>query len=145
MNDDYTFFIVPKYDGEEGTASEDIELEVKNNWVVAPSITCEQTGSNTIDVKWTAADGVETYHIIVYTGDNDSLLRFVDLDYSEYASYDIPVESTDMVFTFTYNEEVDPENGEKVKFEIYGIRHAENGEEQKTSTTKKATKLDPMD
>ena len=145
MNDDYAFFIIPKYDGEEGEASEDINIEVKNSWVVAPSITCEQTGSNTIDVKWTAAEGVESYHIVVYTGDNDSLLRFVDLDYREYAKYDVPVESTDMVFTFTYTENVDPENGEKVKFEIYGIRHTEDGKEQKTSTTKKATKLEAID
>lgn len=135
MNGDYYISVMPRLNGETGNAAEDKEVKLQNDWVVAPELSCEQIADNQIKLSWTSADKVETYHIIVSKGDNDSLLRFVSLDYSKYAEYDLAATPGAMEFIFTYNGEIDVEYGEKFKFEILGVRHTANGEEQKTASS----------
>ena len=64
-----------------------------------------------------------------------SLLRFVNLDYKKYSEFDVQAKPGDMEYTFTYKDNIDPETGVKLKFEIYGIRHTATGSEQKSATT----------
>lgn len=135
LNGSYSYVIIPRFAGESGEESEQITVEVRNDWVVAPVITCVQSGSNQVALTWTAAEGVESYHITVFTGDNNSVLRFVNLDFTQYAEYDVQVTGSEVQFVFTYDEEIDPELGEKVKFAVYGIRRTAGGAEQKTATT----------
>lgn len=144
LNGSHAYVVVPRYAGEDGEESEAATIEVRNDWVVAPVITCEQSGKNAVTLTWTAAEGVISYHIIVYTGDNESLLRYVNLDYTKYAEYDVAADSTEMTFTFVYGEEIDPEMGEKVKCDVYGVRYTADGKEQKTSTTTIAITIMPM-
>ena len=66
------------------------------------------------------------------------LLRFIDLDYSRYTEFDVPAVPGDMEYMFTCDKEIDPESGLKIKFEIFGIRHAANGSEQKSAVSSKA-------
>ena len=134
MNGDYSIAIVPRLNGDRGSASADANVKIQNDWVVAPKLVCQQEGG-TVKLNWTAAEGVETYHITVYKGDNASLLRCVNLDFQEYAQYDVTADAGDMSFTFEYNGTIDQENGERLKFDIYGIRHAANGDEQRTTVT----------
>ena len=135
MNGKHSFTIVPVLDTERGTASDEATIEIKNDWVVAPLLTCEQVGIDSVKLTWTAETGVESYHLTVHTGDSNSILRFVNLDFSKYAEYDIASTGGAMEFIFTYPDEIDPDNGQKIKFEVYGVRYTATGEEQKTSTT----------
>ena len=137
-NDTYSFSVVPAFEDEQGFASEDINVEIQNNWVIAPILACEACGNNSVHLSWPTAEGIESYHITVYCGNSDSLLRFVNLDYSEYDAFDLPVTGNEMEYTFIYEDSIDPEIGMKLKFEIFGIRHTENGEEQKTASTAKS-------
>ena len=136
LNGDYYIAVVPRYNGEAGFASEEASVSVSNEWVVAPVLTCEQTNKKAVTLTWTAAPGVETYHITVYKGDNESLLRFVNLDYAVYEEYDIPAENTEMEYVFKYDGEISEEVGERFRFEIYGVHHTSTGEEQKTALTR---------
>ena len=135
VNGGYCFNIVPTYDGEKGTYSADANIEVKNEWVVAPSLACEQTGAKQVKLSWKAPANIEQYHITVYTGDNNNLLRFVDLDYSKYTEFDLEASEGDMEYIYEYDKDVDPVNGLIMKFEIYGLRHTESGAEQKSATS----------
>ena len=81
------------------------------------------------------AQAVESYHVVVSVG-SGSILRFIDMDYNKYSEFDVPAKNGDMEYSFTYKEEIDPNTGIKLKFEIYGIRHAADGTEQKSATTK---------
>ena len=63
------------------------------------------------------------------------MLRFVNMDYKKYSEFDVKAKPGNMEYTFTYKDAIDPETGVKLKFEIYGIRHAANGAEQKSATT----------
>ena len=135
VNGGYCFNIVSTYGGEKGTYSADANVEVKNDWVIAPSLTCVQTEDKQVKLTWKAPANIEQYHIVVYTGDNNSLLRFVDLDYSKYTEFDLATSEGDMEYIYEYDKDVDPVNGLKMKFEIYGIRHTESGAEQKSATS----------
>lgn len=145
MNGVYSYVIVPRYSGEVGDESEEITIDVKNDWVVAPMISCSQTGENEVELTWNAAEGVVSYHVTVYKGDNASLLRYVNLDYTKYAEYDIPVDAETMDFVFAYEGEVDSVDGERLKFEVYGVRIAANGDEQRTAMTTKAFVIRTLD
>lgn len=136
-NGGYCINIVPALNGEKGSYSTDANIEIKNEWVVAPELSCEQISGNQIKLTWRAPANIETYHITVFTGDNASLLRFVDLDYSKYTEFDAPAVEGDMEYIFTYDKDIDPENGVKMKFEIVGVRHAANGSEQKSAVSSK--------
>lgn len=136
MNGKYCYTVVPRLNNEIGAASEEVNIEITNDWVVAPILSCEQVGDTSIKLTWTAAANVDTYHITIYTGDSKSILRFVNLDFSKFSEHDLPATSGEMEFVFSYPNEIDPENGQKVKFEVYGIRYAANGDEQTTATTK---------
>ena len=141
MNGDYAITVVPKLGKEQGSASEDADISIQNDWVVAPVLECVAEDEKGVHLSWTAVEGVENYHIIVYKGDSESLLRFVDLDYSKYAEYDVPAIAGEMEYLFEYDDAINPETGVKFKFELYGIRHAENGEEQKTATSSSSLTL----
>ena len=108
---------------------------------MAPELTCEQVGSNQVKLKWKAPGNIGRYHIVVSRGDNNSVLRFVDLDYSKYTELDLDATEGVMEYTFNYDEPIDPENGVKLKFEIYGIRKTESGKEQNSATSSKAIVL----
>ena len=135
MNGDYSIAIVPVLGKETGNTSAYADVTIQNDWVVAPVLECEAKGEKNVCLLWQAAEGVESYHITVYKGDSESLLRFVDLDYTKYAEYDITSNGGEMEYQFNYDDEISPETGMKFKFELYGVRHAENGDEQKTATS----------
>ena len=140
VNGKYTFAVVPVLDNEEGLASDPITIEVKADWVTAPALECNITEKNHITLKWDTADKVENYHIIVSAG-SGSLLRFVNLDYKKIAEFDVPSENTTMEYDYEYPDEIDLETGVKLKFEIFGIRHAADGTEQHSSTSKQEITL----
>ena len=140
LNGKYTYAVVPFYSGERGLTSEEASVEVQNNWVVAPALECELGENKQVILKWSSPEGIESYHVTVYAG-SGSLLRFVNLDYNKYSEFDVQAKSGDMEYIFTYQDSIDPENGVRLKFEIYGVRHTANGEEQKSATTTQAIVL----
>lgn len=140
-NGGYCINIVPIYNNEKGTYSADANVDVKNEWVVAPELKCEQLDGKRIRLTWKALANIEKYHITVYTGDNNSILRFVDLDYSKYAEYDLDATEGDMEFVYEYDKDIDPENGIKMKFEIYALRYAGNGSEQRSAVSSQSLVL----
>lgn len=137
MNGSYSISVAPIYANEKGNNSSDVTINVQNDWVIAPILTCEELDANRVCLSWLSVEGVETYHITVYKGDNDSLLRFVDLDFSKYSEFDLQAATGTMEYVYSYDKEINPETGEKIKFEIYGIRHALDGSEQKTAISSK--------
>lgn len=142
MNGNYTIAVMPQYEGEKGNTSNEVSLEVKNDWVIAPTLSCEQINKNQVKLAWTASANMEIYRITVYAGSSDSLLRFVDLDYTKYTEFDIPANSGDMEYIFSYDREYNAEDGQKLKFEIYGIRHTANGAEQKSGTSSQSITIE---
>ena len=140
-NGGYCINIVPVLNGEKGSYSADANVEIKNEWVIAPSLSCEQIGDNQIKLTWKAPANIERYHITVLRGDNNSLLRFVDLDFSKYSEFDVDAVEGDMEYTYTYDDQVDSENGTKLKFEIYGVRRTTSGGEQNSAVSGKTVIL----
>lgn len=140
MNGKYNYVVVPTLLGEDGYASTPSTIEVKNSWVAAPSFTCDVGEKNQIVLNWNASEGIERYHITVSVGDG-SILRFVNLDFKEYAEFDVEATPGDMTYKYTYDQNSDSEGDTKLKFEIYGIRHAANGDEQKSATTSQTITL----
>lgn len=136
-NGSYCINIIPILKDEKGTCSADANIDIKNEWVTAPELNCEQISSNQVKLTWKAPANIESYHIIISTGDNSSLLRFVNLDYSKYTELDVDAAAGEMEYIFTYDEDIDTENGVKMKFEVYGVRHTSSGEEQKSATSAK--------
>ena len=136
-NGGYCINIVPVYNNEKGSYSADANIDLKNEWVIAPELQCEQIDGNQVKLSWKAPANIESYHITVLTGDNASLLRFVDLDYSKLTEFDVPAVEGDMEYSFTYDKEIDTENGTRIKFEIFGIRHTAAGAEQKSAVSSK--------
>lgn len=51
--------------------------------------------------------------------------------------YHIEAVEGEMEYIYTYDKDIDPENGLKMKFEIYGLRHTASGGEQKSATSSK--------
>lgn len=135
MNGGYAIAVFPQFNGEKGNLSSEVSVEIKNDWVAAPVLTCVQTSKNEVKLTWDGATGVEEYHIIVYAGDSGSLLRFVDMDYSKYTEFVLSANNGKMEQLFTYDKEYNSEAGLKLKFEIYGLRHTANGSEQKSATS----------
>ena len=117
-NGSYCINIVPVLGNEKGSYSGDANVEVKNDWVVAPELTCEQLEGNQIKLTWTAAENIEQYHITVFAGDSDSLLRFVDMDYKKIHEDNINAEAGTMEYLYTYDSD-----SVRLKFEVYGIHH----------------------
>ncbi len=140
MNGKYTYVVVPTYSGEKGFASDDTEVEVRNDWVVAPSLECSPGDDRQVILKWPSQEGIKKYHIIVSAG-SGSLLRFVNMDYKKYKEFDVEAATGEIEYPFTYEEDIDPENGVKLQFEICGIRYAEDGSEQKSAATKQTIVL----
>ncbi len=134
LNGKYTYYVVPLFSNEQGLASENVSVEVQNNWVVAPSLECVLEKNNQVILRWTSPQGIESYHIVVSVG-SGSLLRFVNLDYKQYTEFDVQASPGDMEYTFTYEGSIEQESGIKLKFELYGIRYTADGTEQKTATT----------
>ena len=135
MNGGYTFTVVPGHDNETGSASAEASVDVKNEWVAAPTLTCEQGEPGQVKLTWIAPAGVESYHITVYAGNSDSLLRFVDMDYKQFGEIDVTAAEGAMEYIYTYTGEYNAEVGQKLKFEIYGIRHAADGAEQRSASS----------
>ena len=145
MNGDYVFAVVPRLEKENGFASDEAAIRVQNEWVAAPVLSCEQSAECSVRLSWQAAEGVSSYHITAYRGDSDSLLRFVNLDFSKHAEMDVPASAGEMEATFIFDGEIDQEMGVKLKFEIYGIRHAQDGTEQQTALSSQMMTLLPED
>ena len=140
-NGKYTLAVVPELSGKTGNLSSTVTIEVKNNWYAAPSLTCKQFGRNQVKLTWTKADNIDYYCCKVYVASNNALLRFVDLDYKPYSEFTIPADNSDIEHLFTYESERIPEAGIKLKFEIYGIHVAADGQEQKTAVTNQSITL----
>lgn len=135
LNGNYCFLITPVYQNEEGAVSNEANVDVKNEWVAAPTLNCEQMASNQVKLAWTAPASVQKYHITVHVGNNESLLRFVDLDYSKYADFDVEAVPGSMEYTYIHDKDFDLSTGLKIKFEIYGTRKSADGVEQKSATS----------
>ncbi len=136
-NGGYCINIVPVLNGEKGSYSADANIDIKNEWVIAPSLNCEQIADNQVRLTWKAPENIERYHITVLRGDNNSLLRFIDLDYSKYTEFDVSAVQGDMEYIYIYDDSIDSVNGTKLKFEIYGIRRTTTGGEQRSATSSK--------
>lgn len=134
LNGKHSFAVRPVLSNKYGIASDTATIDVKNNWVTAPSLTCSFGTGNSVKLKWDAADGVESYHFIVYRG-SGSVLRFVNLDFNKYKEFDVKATSPKMEYTFNYENDAVTDSGVKLKFEVYGIRHAENGSVQQSATS----------
>lgn len=135
MNGNFEFTIVPVLLNETGVASEEGKVNIQNEWVAAPMLSCKEESSGSVKLSWDVHAGVAEYHVIVYKGDSESLLRFVNLDFSQYSEVSLQAEGSQMEYTFAYEGDIDSEVGERFKFEVYGLRHAANGEEQKSSVS----------
>ena len=134
MNGKYNFSVVPLFGDEVGFASESVSAEVNNEWVTAPDLECEVGKNNQIILTWTSPKEIESYHITVSVA-SGSLLRFVNMDYEKHTEFDVQAKSGNMKYTYVYDGEVNPESEVKLKFEIYGIRHAADGTEQKSASS----------
>ena len=137
MNGTIDFAVVPVYKEEKGEASETAAVELSNSWVAAPSLTCEALSGNRVRLTWESAAGVESYHIVVYAG-SGSVLRFVNLDYKKYGEFDVTAKPGKMEYIYEFGSEAATDNGVKLRFEIYGLRHAANGEEQRSAVSKQS-------
>ena len=140
MNGEYSFVVTPIYAKEQGFSSNEASVKIQNNWVVAPTVECIPKNNHQILLKWTSPEGVESYHVTVSVG-SGSLLRFVNLDYKNLEEFDVKATPGTIEYTYTYDQEIDSESGVKLKFEVYGIRHATRGGEQKSATTTQVVTL----
>ena len=140
-NGNYCFAVVPTYGRVEGAKSANVDVEVKNEWVVAPSLACETVLPNIVMLSWQAPANIESYHITVYKGDSGSLLRFIDMDFDKYTEFDVDSVEGAMEYTYIYDEDIDPDDGIKLKFEIFGIRHDLSGKEQVSSSSSQIVNL----
>ena len=138
INGEYYFTVTPILAGEHGTSSSEVSIKLENEWIAAPILSCEQMVDGQIKLSWTTAEAVDSYHITVYTGDSTSLLRFVNLDYNKYTEFDVVPSGENMEYLFEYNKSEEDASNIRLKFEIYGIHYAANGEKQ-NSTTSNAT------
>lgn len=134
-NGNYSLSVVPKNQNESGPNSDEINIEVKNDWVTAPKLECEQIGNNQVKLNWTAPENIESYHITVYTGDSGSLLRFVDGDYKKVSENDVDAVAGPMEFIYTFEGSADNDAAIRLKFELYGIHHTQSGDEQKSAVS----------
>jgi len=141
MNGEHSFVVVPVYAREEGLASGEASVDVKNDWVAAPVLTCELLENDRIRLTWSAAEGVESYHIIVYAG-SGSLLRYVNLDYKKYTEIDVSAGEGEMEHIFHYDNSLAADSGIKLKFEIYGLRHAADGSEQRSAASTQTIRVE---
>ena len=135
LNGKQYFAVVPLCGNERGNASAEAVIDVQNEWMVAPVLECEAQENNQVKLRWSGAEGVETYRITVCAGNNDSLLRFVDLDFTQYTQVEVTASVGPMEYLFSYADNVNPETGVKLKFEICGVRHAQSGEEQTSAAS----------
>ncbi len=141
MNGKYTYAVIPVFSAEEGSASDPVTAEVKNNWVIAPSVKCKQGEGDQVILKWNSLEGIESYHVTVSVG-SGSLLRFVKLDYRKYEEFDIPAVPGDMEYTYEIDRSAGTESGISLKFEIFGTRHTADGSEQKSAATTTAFSME---
>jgi len=139
-NGKYTFAVIPVLGKEEGYSSESQTIKVENNWMIAPSLEYRDKGNKQILLKWDAPQGVDNYHITVLAG-SGSLLKIVNLDFKKYKEFDVPAKPGKMEYTFTYDQDIDPDDGVKLMFEIYASRKTEKGAEQKSATSKQMVLL----
>lgn len=135
VNGKYTFAVIPVLGKETGNVSEAVTIDVSADWVTAPELNCSVTGSNEVTLSWISSPRVESYHITVSVG-SGSLLRYVNLDFKKYLETEVPVGGETMEYIFRYPETVDSEDGVKIRFEVYGIRHTADNTEQTSSTSK---------
>ncbi len=140
MNGKVAFAVVPVMLMEKGEISDEVSVEVSNSWVVAPELSCEVLLDKKVRLAWTAAFGVENYHITAYAG-SGSLLRLVNLDYKMYQELDVPVTDEKMEYIFEYGDELVMDNGVRLRFEIYAVRHSAKGTEQRSSVTKQTIQI----
>lgn len=134
MNGKHTFAVIPILKNETGLSSDNQTIEVVNNWVIAPTLECTLKENKQVLLKWEAPQGVDNYHITVFAG-SGSLLRFVNMDFKKYKEFDVPAKAGKMEYTFTYDQNIESEEGVKLKLEIYATRKTEKGEDQKSATS----------
>lgn len=135
MNGKANFVVVPLHIEELGDASDEVSVEVANSWVAAPELSCEVLADKRVRLSWVALSGVESYHVVVYAG-SGSALRFVNLDYKEYKTFDIPAKVGKMDYIFEYGDDIVTDNGVRLRFEIYAVRHTRLGNEQRSAVSK---------
>jgi len=141
LNAGYNFCVVPVYGGEKGSSSDEVHVEVRNDWILAPALECEQTGATQVKLTWMAPASIEKYHIVVYTGSGSAVLRLVNLGFSKYTEFDVDAVEGRMEYIFEYDQKTGPAGGAKLKFEIWGLRHTDAGEEQKSAVSSRIVVL----
>ena len=136
MNGNYSLQVVPVLGAEKGNPSKEASIEVVNDWVAAPELKHTIISEKQVQLSWTVVSGIESYHFVVYTTDNSSLLRFVDQNYKAYTEFDLPVTAdTQMEYMLNFDKDSGITGDSKVKVEVYGVRHAADGREQRTTST----------
>ena len=135
LNGSYCYSIVPQIGDEEGSSSDEITVEVKNDWVVAPEMKAEILGSGEIKISWPVVDGISKYHLTISKGNSESLLSYINYDYSKYSEIDFDAIGDQGEYLFTYDDGNLPQTGDRLKFELYGINISGDGTENKTATT----------
>ena len=143
QNGNYTLVVTPEVDGQKGTSSAEFTVVVNNNWSQAPEVVLSQIDSRTAKAEITHIFGIEEYHIKILCGDSGNLLKYVDLDYSVYGEYTVDAVSPVTEYTFVYEKEAKPTDEIKVKFEIYGIHHDEDGKTYHSATRTAQITLKP--
>lgn len=141
MNGNYSFTVVPNYQGEAGPAAEERTVEINNEWVLAPDLNAEQINNNQVKLTWSAPESVDEYLLTVYEGSSKSLLRFVDLDYKKVFETDIDVYSDKMEYIYTYDLTTGNEPAVRLKFEICGVHRNTSGEGLKSAVSRKSIEM----
>ena len=140
-NGQYSYIIVPNYQGESGPSSEETTVEIKNKWILAPDLNAEQINKNQVKLTWSVPESVDQYLLTVYAGSSKSLLRFVDLDYKKVYETDVDVYSDKMEYVYTYDITTEDDPAVRLKFEICGVHHNTSGEELKSAISRKTVEL----
>ena len=136
LNGKYTYTVIPVLQDDQGFTSESVSVEVHNNWVAAPALTCEKGNGNNIILRWDSIEGVEDYHITVSVG-SGSILRFVNLDYKKHEEIDVKAKNGTMEYIYQYDPGIGSENEINFKFDIYGSRSTADNSQQKSASTSK--------
>jgi hypothetical protein len=116
------------YGSEEGDRSAEAMVEVRNGWERAPEISCQAKSETELSITWKPSPDIEAYRITVYQGDKKSLLKYTNMDFTKTDEAELDACGTTMEYVYPI-----PDGSSRFKFEVTGIRHTEDGSEQKST------------
>ncbi len=127
-NGSYTFVVSALYGSEEGDRSGEATVEVKNDWEAAPEIFCQAGSETELSISWDPSPDIDAYHITVYLGNEKSLLKYANMDWTKADEAYLDVSGGPMEFVYPV-----PDGSPRLKFEVYGVRYTEDGSEQNSA------------